>query len=267
MSIKALIQFFILLLIVTIISTVYFKYFESKKNFVEDISLLEKNRDEQLEKLEKKIEDLEKRNTQLNNKIEDNKNKSFQKKSPEIKEEVKNSKNTKSETQVEKINVNKKEVDKDINKNVLKKKEIKNLVKNVEYTSIDPKGNKFYLIAKSGKSNVNNNDLLDLDEVRGEINSDKRDTIYIVSDFAQYNTINLNSRFYQNVKINFQDKKITCENFDINMETNKAIAYSNVIIEDPKSVMKAGLIEFDLMTKNININPESTSTEIEVISN
>ena len=267
MSIKALIQFFILLLIVTIISTVYFKYFENKKNFVEDISLLEKNRDEQLKKLEKKIEDLEKRNTQLNNKIEENKNKSFQKKSLEIKEEVKNSKNTKSETQVETININKNEAGKDINKDVLKKKEIKNLVKNVEYTSIDPKGNKFYLVAKSGKSNVNNNDLLDLDEVRGEIKSDKRDTIYIVSDFAQYNTINLNSRFYQNVKINFQDKKITCENFDINMETNKAIAYSNVIIKDPKSVMKAGLIEFDLMTKNININPESTSTEIEVISN
>jgi len=267
MSIKALIQFFILLLIVTIISAVYFKYFENKKNFVEDVSLLEKNRDEKLEKLEKKIEDLEKRNTELNNKIEDNKNKSFKKKSPEIKEKVKSSKNTKSENQVEKININKKEVDKDINKDVLNKKEIKNLVKNVEYTSIDPKGNKFYLVAKSGKSNANNNDLLDLDEVRGEIKSDKRDTIYIVSDFAQYNTVNLNSKFYQNVKINFQDKEITCENFDINMETNKAIAYSNVIIEDQKSVMKAGLIEFDLMTKNININPESTSTEIEVISN
>ena len=132
MSIKTLIQFFILLLIATIISTVYFKYFENKKNFVEDISLLEKNRDEQLEKLEKKIEDLEKRNTQLNNKIKDNINKSFQKKSPEIKEEVKNSKNTKSETQVEKINVNKNVADKGINKAVLKKKEIKNLVKNVE---------------------------------------------------------------------------------------------------------------------------------------
>ncbi len=80
MPIKTLIQFFILLLIVTIISAVYFKYFENKKNFVEDISLLEKNRDEKLEKLEKKIEELEKRNTQLNNKIDDNKNKSFKKK-------------------------------------------------------------------------------------------------------------------------------------------------------------------------------------------
>ena len=100
------------------------------------------------------------------------------------------------------------------------------------------------------------NNILDLENVRGEIKSDKRDNIYIVSDFAQYNIINLNSKFYENVIIEYQDKKITCENFDINMETNKAIAYNNVIIEDPKSVMKAGLIEFDLKSKDININTD-----------
>lgn len=267
MSIKLFIQLFIILLIVTLIGVVYFKYFENKKNFVEDISLLEKNRDEQFEKLEKKIDDLEKKNAQLNNKIEENRNKSFQENSQELKEEVKDIKTIESETKIEKININKKELNKDIKKDVARKKEIKNFVKNVEYTSVDSKGNKFYLLAKSGKSNINNNDLLDLDKVKGEIESDKRDTIFIVSDFAQYNTVNLNSRFYQNVKINFQDKEITCENFDINMETNKAIAYNNVIIVDPKSVMKAGIIEFDLKTKNININPESTSTQIKVISN
>ena len=50
------------------------------------------------------------------------------------------------------------------------------------------------------------------------------------------------------------------------METNKAIAYNKVVITDPKSVMKAGIIEFDLKTKNVNINPENSSSEIEVIS-
>ena len=96
--------------------------------------------------------------------------------------------------------------------------------------------------------------------------SDTRDTIYIVSDFAQYNSINLNSKFYENVIINYQDKEITCVNFDINMEKNIAIAYNDVLITDPKSTMKAGIVEFDLKTKNININPENTSKEIEVIS-
>ena len=123
------------------------------------------------------------------------------------------------------------------------------------------------MLANSGKSNIYNKDILDLENVRGKITSEVRDTIYIVSDFAQYNSLNLNSKFYENVIINYQDKEITCINFDINMETNKAIAYNNVIITDPKSEMKAGIVEFDLKTKNIEINPESAITEIQVITN
>ena len=41
MSIKALAQFFIIFLIITIIGVVYFKYFETKKSAVEEISLIE----------------------------------------------------------------------------------------------------------------------------------------------------------------------------------------------------------------------------------
>jgi lipopolysaccharide assembly outer membrane protein LptD (OstA) len=108
---------------------------------------------------------------------------------------------------------------------------------------------------------------LDLINVKGKITSEKRDTIYIVSDFAQYNSVNLNSKFYKNVIINYQDKEITCVNFDIDMETNKAMAYNDVLITDPKSKMKAGIVEFDLKTKDININPESAIEKIEVVTN
>ena len=51
------------------------------------------------------------------------------------------------------------------------------------------------------------------------------------------------------------------------METNKAIAYNNVIITDPKSTMKAGIVEFDLKTKDININPETANADIKVVTN
>ena len=50
------------------------------------------------------------------------------------------------------------------------------------------------------------------------------------------------------------------------MNTNKAIAYNNVIVTDPKSVMKAGIVEFDLETKNIIINPETSLDEIEIVT-
>ena len=166
------------------------------------------------------------------------------------------------------MNINKDNINKtNDQKSKISSEEIKNLVKDVEYSSIDERGNKFYLLANSGKSNISNTDILDLVNVRGNITSDNRDTIYIVSDFAQFNSVNSNSKFYNNVIINYQEKQITCINFDINMETNKAIAYNDVIITDPKSVMKAGIVEFDLKTKDIIINPESTSSDVSVITN
>lgn len=258
MSIKSFIQILIIILILSIIGGVYFKYFDSKKNIIEEISLTEIEKQDQLKNLENKISELELKNSELNNKIEN---------------QIINNEKVSQGSQENKVE---KKINKEIDKknNELKDKEIdnkeniiKNLVKDVEYTSIDQRGNKFYLLANSGKSNSQNNDILDLKNVRGKITSDRRDTIYIVSDFAQYNSVNLNSKFYENVIINYQDKQITCINFDINMETNKAIAYNDVVIIDPKSEMKAGIVEFDLKTKDININPESINKEIEVISN
>ena len=266
MSIKSSIQILIILLILLIVGLVYSKYLDTNKKFVEEIDEAKLNTQEDLKELEKKIIDLEKKNNDLIKKINENDIKNKSKKTLENKEDVID------QTDVVKVqNDIKKKVEKEpikTNKNrILKKKDIKNIVKDVEYTSVDQRGNKFYLLATSGKSNPIDNNLLDLNNVRGKIKSDKRDTIYIVSDFAQYSSINLNSKFYQNVIIDFQDKKITCENFDINMETNKAIAYNNVVITDPKSIMKAGIVEFDLKTKDVDIRPESETKEVEVITN
>ena len=40
----------------------------------------------------------------------------------------------------------------------------------------------------SGRTNQEDKNILDLNDVRGEITSDQRSTIYIVSDFAKYNS-------------------------------------------------------------------------------
>ncbi len=259
MSLKSFIQTFILLLIILILGGVYLKYFDTNKKIIEEINTSEISNQQQLEKLEKKISELELMNVELNDKIEINKKKSETEIIKKQQKEIFAAK--------EKLDTKKKKILENNEKNKVKEEPIKNLVKNIEYITIDQKGNKFYLLANSGKSNKYNNDILDLVNVKGEITSDSRDTIYIVSDFAQYNSVNLNSKFYENVIINYQDREITCVNFDINMEKNKAIAYNNVLITDPNSTMKAGIVEFDLKTKNININPESSNKQIKVTSN
>ena len=263
MSIKSLIQIIISILIIIIIGVVYYKYFNTKENIVEEIKIYENENSNQLKELEKKIFELEIKNKELSNKL-DNDNIIYEKKNLKSL----NSKNILNNGLTEPKEKNEQDKKIDIEEKLIPKQKIKNLVKDVEYTSIDQKGNRFYLLANSGKSNFDNNDILDLINVRGrKITSDIRDTIYIVSDFAEYNSVNLNSKFYENVIIDYQDKKITCKNFDINMETNKAIAYNSVIVTDPKSVMKAGIVEFDLKTRNININPENSTEAIKVITN
>ena len=268
MSMKSFAQILILVVIILVIGTTYFKYFNTNDKIVEEINSSQINNDEQIKDLEQKISELELKNIKLKNKIQQNE-KNLKSISSEKNSLKNNNKNTieKKELNINEEIIQKEEISKKSKKNVTTKNKVKNLVKDVEYTSIDQKGNKFYLLANSGKSNIDNTDILDLVNVRGKIMSDKRDTIYIVSDFAEYNSVNLNSKFYENVIINYQDKEITCLNFDINMETNKAIAYNNVLITDPKSTMKSGIIEFDLKTKNININPSSSSEEIEVVTN
>ena len=290
MSIKSFFQTLILLLIILIIGGVYIKYFDNKNEIVEETNLTEIVNQNQIQDLEKKIQDLEIKNQELSKQIsntynkkklniENTENKDLNENNLKISEAA-NSNNKKKlnieNTENKDLNENNLKISNAANankkklKNEKKKKEetiIKNLVKDVEYTSIDEKGNRFYLLANSGRSNENNKDILDLDNVRGKITSDERDTIYIVSDYAQYDTVNLNSKFYENVIINYQDKKINCLNFDINMDRNKAVAYNNVIISDPKSVMKAGIVEFDLKTKDIVINPEKVTENIKVITN
>ena len=267
MSIKSFIQIIILGLMISIIVGVYYKYFSSNENIIEETNSSEIYNQEQLKILEKKVLELEIKNNELNSLINKDKEtpKSFSdtKTYNDEKENSSKANNSKlNNNQIKDVKLKKSEI-----KNEIKETKVKDLVKDIEYTSVDQKGNSFHLLANSGRSNIDNSDILDLINVKGKITSEKRDTIYIVSDFAQYNSVNLNSKFYKNVIINYQDKEITCINFDINMETNKAVAYNDVLITDPKSKMKAGIVEFDLKTKDININPESAINKIEVVTN
>tara|TARA_B100000963_G_scaffold31525_1_gene23352 strand:- start:17 stop:778 length:762 start_codon:yes stop_codon:yes gene_type:complete len=239
MSPKSAIQLIILIIIFIILGSVYLKYFSKEKIAINQSS----------QQSEKEINS----NSQDNNKNKDetivinatNKDQSKKEKNFEkTKIDLEKSKKKQPEKKNTKPNTNKK-----------MDNEIPNIVKDVEYLTTDKNGNKYKILATSGRTNQNNKNILDLDNVRGEITSNKRSTIYIVSDFAEYNSSTSSSKFYKNVVINFEDKQINCENFDINMDTNIAIAYNNVEVTDPKSTMKAGKIALNIETKEIDIHP------------
>jgi len=236
MSLKSLIQIVILLVILIILGSVYFNYF-SNYNKVS----LESNEEMIKTEIEKNIS-------------KENETKNLSKD---------DSTNTK-EKEIKNLNQ-----DSNLNKNLEEKKkpEIDNTVKDIEYLTTDKNGNKYKILASSGKTNSENSNILDLNNVRGVITSKERSTIFIVSDFAEYNSSSLNSNFYQNVVINFEDKEITCDYFDVDMQTNIAIAYNNVVVKDSKSIMKAGKIILNIETKIININPGNEKNKVSVTIN
>ena len=143
-------------------------------------------------------------------------------------------------------------------------KEIKNLTKSIEYVTTNKNGDIFKIYADFGITNLKNSDILDLKNVNGIISSPNRSEIYISSDLAKYNYTNQDSKFYKNVKITYDEKIITCDNFDINISEDIAVAYNNVIVKDKDSLMKAEVVTFDIVTHDININSKE---KVKIISN
>ena len=247
MSLKSLIQIIIIFIIIVILGSVYYNYFAKNKKIS-----LEKDNQTKIEK--NKIINTE---TLLNEPIKKKKMNN-----------VENIKNKDDEnTKIKGTKIAKNEIIETQKKLKPEKPKIDNIVKDIEYLTTDKNGNKYKILATSGRTNSENKNILDLDNVRGIITSNKRSTVYIVSDFAEYNAYKLNSSFYQNVVVNYEDKEITCDYFDVDMKTNIAKAYNNVVVKDPKSIMKAGKIILNIETKVININPDNDKKKVSVTIN
>ena len=236
MSIKTLLQIILFLLILIIIGGIYYLYFYSSSSN------------------NSKIENLEKLSEQITI-AEEN----------EILETITDPKINKNE-EIEVISKNEiKSKNNQVKNNTSKENnQIKNLTKEIEYITSNKSGDSFKIFAKYGETNIKNSNILDLKQVNGEILSSERSTIFLSSDLANYNYTNQNSRFYNNVKIEYDNIIITCDKLDLNMSDNMAVAYDNVVMKDDKSTMKAQIITLDILTKDIKIN---SSEKIKIVTN
>tara|TARA_B100000965_G_scaffold346888_1_gene318671 strand:+ start:1183 stop:1929 length:747 start_codon:yes stop_codon:yes gene_type:complete len=243
MSLKSLIQSIIIFIIIIILGGVYYNYFANNKKITIDKNVqTEINTDKTRKKITLTENTIEKKTNNNKNIINDQTN-----------EVIKN--NEKVLTNDEPVKIKDEKIKR-------KKPEIDNIVKDIEYLTTDKNGNKYKILATSGRTNSEDKNILDLDNVRGIITSTTRSAVHIISDFAEYNSSNLNSIFYQNVVVNYEDKEITCDYFDVDMKTNIAKAYNNVVVKDSNSKMKAGKIILNIETKVININPENNKKKV-----
>ena len=140
-----------------------------------------------------------------------------------------------------------------------------NVMENLEYKSSDKFRNSYTIKAKKGKVNLEKENLLILEEVYGEIELEGKSTIYIYSNFAQYNRNNFDTRFYQNVLVNFEDKRFNCDNLDLFFKDNFGSMYNNIVFVDENTQINADQVNMNLLNGDINIKMFEEEKKIKIL--
>ena len=138
------------------------------------------------------------------------------------------------------------------------------ITENLVYKSKDTKGNTYLLESKFGKTDIENKNIILLDQVTAKINSKGKPEISIKADNAEYDYDNLNTKFFNNVKIKYSSNIITSDNLDLIFNKNIANMYNNVFFKNDTSSAKADLINMNFLTGNINIKMYEESKKIEI---
>ena len=142
-----------------------------------------------------------------------------------------------------------------------------NIIKDIKYSSKDLKGNEYIILADEGEIDLDNSDIIFLKNVKAFINLiEKNETITVVSDFGKYNTINYDTIFSQNVKIQYLNNAIIGDYLDFSMKKNLLIISKNVVYTNPTNILKADVIELDTITKNTKIFMHNSRDKVNIES-
>jgi len=126
-------------------------------------------------------------------------------------------------------------------------------INDINYTSIDVRGNKYQITAKLAEIKIENSDVMFLTDVISFILIKDKDTVKITSNFGKYNTINYDTVFSENVIVVYPGHKITGEYLDFSFLTDLGIFTTNVIYTGEKTNLFADKIEMNLTTKDTKI--------------
>ena len=139
-----------------------------------------------------------------------------------------------------------------IDKNIIEKKDT-NKIEDLNYSSTDENGNIYEIFSKTGIVDKEDINILYLKKVKAIIKIKNSGVINLASDFAKYNKSNLNTHFYENVKLKFKDHNLTSSNVYLNYIKKKIKISDNINYYDKDNKMTADIIEYDLLTKTSRI--------------
>ena len=88
--------------------------------------------------------------------------------------------------------------------------------------------------------------------------------IIVTSDHAIYNNSNYNTKFYDNVRIEYLNNFILSDNMDLDFNNNLITINENVEYNGIQGTIIADNIKIDLITKKIEIYMDDINDNVEI---
>ena len=128
-----------------------------------------------------------------------------------------------------------------------------NVIKNIRYFSTDKQGNEYLITSEYGEISKKDVNIILMKNVTSQISLFEKDTIYINSKFAEYNSLSFDTKFNEDVILEYSEHKINSENMNLFFKTNFVEMYNNIIYKSPTNELFADKLEIDLLTKDSKI--------------
>ena len=152
--------------------------------------------------------------------------------------------------------------------NQLNQKITNNLIKDLRYEIKLNQKNQYIITSDlSELVYINNNEIVKMQKVKAVIIGQDNIPLIIVSDNAEYNKFNHNTKFRNNVIITYMSNKIFSDKLDLNIKNNIAQIFENVRYVGENGKITSDNIKINLLTKKINIYMDDETNKVKVNKN
>ena len=140
------------------------------------------------------------------------------------------------------------------NKTVISTEEnTQNIIQKANFVTKGDNGVLFEISSDSAKTLTNDPNINYMENVNATITFLNGEKIFIKSDKANFNQYSSNSNFEGNIKIDYNENTILCENLDVNISENLISLYNNIEFNDLEKIVYADQKNINLINKQTKV--------------
>ena len=142
-----------------------------------------------------------------------------------------------------------------------------NLIKNLKYNVNFDNNTSYYITAEQSELvYIDGIEIVNMLNVIAKFRDQENNELIIKSKEANYNDSNYNTKFNNNVEIQYLNNKITASNLDLNFEENIIKIFNNFVYDGLQGVLKTDNVVIDLITKKTKIFMENSKDKVKASS-